>query len=105
MGKLYNRPFKVGFIVTVVLVALLNVVSFLIAYDEYLRRATTNGLSRIDGSFNWGFPFAWFGYSSYFFEDGFLGLVLNFGFAIGCAFAVGLLVRLGVQKFSERPLR
>ena len=105
MNRIYNKPFKVGFAATIIFGILLNVVSFQIARDKYLELAEGNLFLAGKSSFNWGFPFDWFGYSSYFFEDGFVGFVLNFISIVSCAFAAGLLVRYIMRRrVSEKNI-
>jgi hypothetical protein len=98
MQYLYDRAFKIGVVVTVVIFALLNVVSYIFARLQYQRLAEANQL--VSDHIGWGFPFNWTEYSgaSLFMPDEFMGLVLNFGFAVGCAFVVGLIAR----KFSHK---
>ncbi len=99
MSTLYNRAFKVGFASTVVLFGILNFISYRSAkqqHDEILSHISWN----VGRGFNWGFPFAWWGYSDWMFEDGFLGLILNFVVIVGCGSIVGVIVRQVVAKKS-----
>jgi hypothetical protein len=94
MTPLYNRPFKIGFVMTIAVFSILNVISYARANWKETR---TDGINLVADHYlkgpNWGFPFHWWGYSDWMFEDGFLGLVLNFLVIIAAAFLVGLLFR------------
>jgi hypothetical protein len=100
MGKLYDSAFNAGFAGTVIFFVILNIVSFLPVYQRRLecvdRRPVISGGCR---GGNWGFPFYWFGYDKYFFEDGFVGLLLNFTAIVGCGFAAGFTVRYIRRRF------
>lgn len=89
---MYNRQFKIGFAITIADYAILNVLSYVWANWQ----TKTDGINFANhynqGPF-WGVPFYWFGYSDWMFEDGFLGLVLNFVVIVGSAFIFGLLFR------------
>jgi hypothetical protein len=106
MTKLYNRPFKIGFAITIAAFLILNVVNYISTHGH---KANASEIELIADHYfqgpNWGVPFYWWGYSDWMFEDGFLGLVLNFIVIVGSAFVVGLLFR-GLYKLmlSKRSL-
>ena len=107
MSHLYNRPFKVGFVATIVFFALLNLVAYLFAtsvYDQMRNHPITWGPG--PRFHDWGIPFVWRGgnlnygnrlYSEVVFVAE--GLFLNFVFIAAMAFLVGLVVRWFALRF------
>lgn len=102
MSKLYNRAFKTGFIATLAVFGVANIVAYVIAAREYEELSNRPIAFAPGPSFPaWGFPFKWDGYNlnyskSNAFADLFSladGLVLNFMAISACGFLIGLLVR------------
>ena len=94
MNYLYNKHFKRGFVLTIVVFILLNIVSYLVASSNYrleIERQKENGFCCF-ARYNWGFPFEWWG-DTWMFSDGLLGLIINFLVIVSCGFAIGLLFR------------
>jgi hypothetical protein len=107
MSDLYNRPFKLGFVVTIVFFALLNLAAYLFAarvYDQIRNQPITwaPGPRFPD----WGIPFSWkrnnyggdwvitdlFGLAD--------GLMLNLLSIVVISFLVGLIVRFFAVRFK-----
>ncbi len=91
-GRLYNRAFKTGFCVSVLVFALLNVIAYLVALRKYQAYVEPEILFAPAGRRfpRWGFPFVWDGDNFGFIED---GLVLNFICLVVCGFVIGILFR------------
>jgi len=93
MSTIYNRPFKIGFVATIIFFALMNLVAYLFAsrlYDQLKNQP----ISWAPGPRfpEWGIPFSWEGASGLF--RGAEGLVLNFFTIVAIAFLVGFIFRL-----------
>jgi hypothetical protein len=104
MSELYDRQFKIGFALTVGVFLLGNVISYVRALQHYYaikEELQFNQFISYIPMPNWGFPFPFWGYSSLIFEDGSIGLALNFTAAIIASFAIGLLFKL---LFKRRPI-
>ena len=107
MRKLYNRAFKTGFIATLAVFGVANVVSYVLAAREY-EELSNRPIAIAPGPSlpPWGFPFNWDGYNlSYSKSNAFGelfaladGLVLNFLAVCACGFLIGLLVRSLTSK-------
>lgn len=109
MARLFNRAFKVGFIVTLAFFAMANIGTYLLAvrrYDELTNRPIAFApAARLPG---WGFPFKWDGYNVIYsksnaFSDLFSladGLVLNFLTIAACGFLIGLLFRWFKSRYE-----
>ena len=100
MSVLYDRGFRIGFASIVAIFGLLNVVSYIIAQRQcrYYFSQFSGGTCRP----NWGVPFEWWGYSNWIFEDGFLGLILNFTITVGCAFVFGFVTKFAASNIGKR---
>jgi hypothetical protein len=60
MSKLYDKSFKIGFCLNVLLFIFFNFLSYLSAYEshqQYLNRKIK--MAPVFGFPNWGFPFGW----------------------------------------------
>lgn len=83
MSYIYNRTFKIGVIVGVIVFVLLNIATYYFA----LKRQEANLLSPIQfapNTIDWGFPFNW-GRSKFFYpEDGILNVLVGMIFGISC---------------------
>jgi hypothetical protein len=64
MGYAYDNRFKIGFVATVAVFLLINVVSYFVARSEYEQLAKTNKLFPVGGNLPWGFPLHWSGSES-----------------------------------------
>lgn len=94
MGYFYNRAFKIGVAVGVMIFLIINVVDYVIASKEY--EAYLNGPIKFAplARFRWGFPFIWDGYNFGFAEDGVLNVIVATTFGIIC----GLIFRFFGRK-------
>ncbi len=106
MSRLYDRSFKVGFIVTISVFVLLNILSYLYARNEYLAAERRIEFIPLSGRLrfpSWGVPFSWIEEPTLF-ENG-LGLVLNVFAIAGCAFVIGLIFRfIGIKKAARTKI-
>jgi hypothetical protein len=84
MNKLYDRRFWFGFFLTVGVLVVMNVFSFCKAEVFH------DPLNDMPHRANWGFPFYFWGYSNWIFEDGSVGLFLNFVSAVVASSVIGL---------------
>lgn len=106
MSKLYSRPFKIGFVATIVFFALLNLVAYIFAvrlYDQMRDQPITWAPGPRFPA--WGIPFSWEGKNyggDLVITDLFglaNGLVLNFLSIVVIAFLVGFIVRFFALRF------
>ncbi len=99
MSSLYNRTFKIGFITTIAIFVLLNVVAYLFAlrqYDVLMNQPIQYAPApRVP---SWGVPFSWEGSAHLFGAAS--GLVLNFVTIVACGFVVGLGLRWLTGKYE-----
>lgn len=88
MNYLYNRKFKIGVLVGVLVFLVANVISYLVALQTYeeLRHGPIqfSPAPRI----RWGFPFVWYGYNFGYTVDGILNVIIAamFGIIFGLIF-------------------
>jgi len=104
MSKLYNKAFKVGVYVNILIFVILNIISFIIAHNEYMNRETNFAH---DG-YSWGFPFELYRYFIGHPSDvGFSleGTFLNTLFIAICSFAVGLFFRFLDRKDRHSTMK
>jgi len=106
MDNLYNKEFKIGFILTILCFTALNVISWMSAHNEYSRVAAVNKIYPAGGSYEWGFPYPSCCYEYYYIAgpgrvDN-TGLVINVALMIFCAFAIGLIVSFLGRRFRAR---
>ena len=98
MYKLYNKAFKVGFGVNILIFVILNIISFIVSYNKYMDRETKFAH---DG-YSWGFPFVMYedftGYPTSNIGFSLEGTVLNTFIIAGCGFVLGLLFRFTWSK-------
>ncbi len=82
--RLYNRAFKTGFCVSVLVFALLNVIAYLVALRKYQAYVEPEILfAPVGRRFpRWGFPFVWDGDNFGFIEDGLVLILLPLWFAV-----------------------
>ena len=83
-SKLYNRAFKIGVGVTIFLFAVLNVISFIVAW----RADQKSQIKFSNAHLDWGVPFSWTWYTGIG-----LGFMLSFAVIAACSFAMGFLFR------------
>lgn len=88
--RLYNRAFKTGVGMSILLFVGLNVVSFLVASNEHQNYLSQEIKFAPVGRLRWGFPFIWDDYVYGFLEG---GTVLNSLVASLFAFVLGFLFR------------
>lgn len=82
MDYLYNRKFKIGAVVGVIIFLAANIVSYFIELKRY--DAIVNGPISFAPSprFRWGFPFVWDGYNFGYLIDGSLNVIVAAIFAV-----------------------
>ena len=102
MSKIYDIAFRMGVLFNVLLFTVLNVVSFKLAENDYLRRLAEYERSETRISFgvswdSWGIPFDWT--TKYFMIEG-AGTILNIIIMAACGFAFGFLFKLVWSKIS-----
>ena len=106
MSRLYDRSFKIGFIVTISVFVLLNIVGYLFARSEYLAAEKRLEFIPLSGSLrfpSWGVPFSWVEEPTLF--ENALGLVLNVFVIAGCSFLIGLIFRfIGIRKAARTKI-
>ncbi len=96
--RIFNKPFKRGFLVGIAAFLFSNVISYFIAdymYEQYLMKGINFAPAP---RFRWGFPFWWDGQNFGYYADGVLNLIV----AIAIGFAFGIAFRfLSVRFFNE----
>ena len=104
MSKLYNKAFKVGFCVNILIFVILNIISFIVSYNKYMNRET----KFFPSGYSWGVPFElhryFIGHPS---DIGFSleGTVLNTIVIASCGFALGLLFRFLAQNICRGTIK
>ncbi len=102
MSRLYNKTFKVGFVITIAVFGVLNVGAYLSAQRDYEKLLNPPIAYAPAPRFPaWGIPFRWDGYNLTYVRDGSFsesfalidGIILNFLTIAACGFLVGLLLR------------
>ena len=84
MSSVYNKAFKVGVVINLVVFAILNAVSFVAKKRAY----DASSIRLSPGGFDWGHPFAWF------WDAGIgLGFMLNFAVITFFSFVAGFVFR------------
>ncbi len=81
--KLYNKAFKIGVALNIILFAILNVLSYTAAQGREIK---------FSGRVSWGFPFAWIPGGDP------LALIVNFTIIAVSSLAVGFLFRYFSRK-------
>lgn len=93
MNKVYNKAFKVGFGINILLFLILNIISCFVAYSEYSNAA----IKFAHGGYSWGFPFEMYrNYLGYPMNDiGFTlgGVILNTFVITACGFICGFVAK------------
>jgi len=102
MSRLYNRTFKIGFVLAIGTFAALNIFAYILAQQQYKKLLNSPiQLAPATGVPAWGVPFKWEGYNLSHtrygtFSDLFSvadGLILNFLAITACGFLLGFIVR------------
>ena len=98
MSKVYDKAFRVGVGINLLLFLILNIGSCAVAEAEYLNRNYSNqGLRLSSGGYKWGFPFDMY-YNFYGFPNdiGFdlFGLIGNALAVVLCSFVTGFLSQI-----------
>lgn len=106
--KLYNTPFIIGALFTVILFEICNFISYFVALNEYNERLEHWNQEGITGSFlvymgNWGFPFYW---TKEYLPEPMVGsgVIFNLIFLAVCGYIVGLLFRFEWAKNKSQKL-
>jgi hypothetical protein len=108
MSKIYNIAFRMGVSLNILLFTMLNVISFKLAENDYIRRRMEWEKSEIKFSGGgpslggWGLPFDW--NAKYFVIEG-AGAILNIIIMAACGFAFGFLFKFVWKKFTAKRLR
>lgn len=98
MSYLYDKPFKVGFCLTIAFFLVGNGIDQFLARGDYFRGDENTII--VNTRFIWGKPLTWTGYGSNYFENGFLELVLNVVVVAVTAFLVGFVFRYFAAKIG-----
>ena len=109
MSRLYSKTFKIGFLATIAVFIVLNVVAYLSAlrqYDAIMREPIQFGPAPRFPA--WGVPFKWDGYNLPYGPGGPTldlfgvadGLVLNFLVIAFCGFLFGIVLRWLAGKYE-----
>jgi uncharacterized protein YneF (UPF0154 family) len=101
MSKLYNKPFKVGVLFSILILMVCNFYVYFIAYkehSEYLSKRESHGGSSSLMDFPiWGFPFNW--------HETFVYLIpINLLVLIVACFIFGFLFKFVWSKISAKRL-
>jgi hypothetical protein len=87
MSKIYDKAFKVGFCINILIFVIVNFISFIVSRSEYANRQ----IKFADSRYSWGFPFNW---DEIFLDSMFIrGGMLNFIVMIFCGFILGILLK------------
>ncbi len=102
MSKIYNKPFKIGVLFSLLTFTLCNLYAFLIAYkknSDYL----SSGNKIFVWFPDWGIPFHW--------NETYFGIILSGGGILNlvilaiCCFIFGFLFKFAWSKISDKELR
>ncbi|HLM61705.1 MAG TPA: hypothetical protein VK308_12940 [Pyrinomonadaceae bacterium] len=93
MSKIYDKAFKVGFGINLLLFLTINILSYFNSYEEYSNRE----IKFAHSGYSWGFPFEmyrhYFGYPSNDIGFTLSGVVLNTFVIVICGFILGFLFK------------
>ncbi len=96
MSKIYNTAFEFGAVFNILLFTILNITSYKIAENEYLKSGLVNFAP--NNGFRWGFPFNWGENYSVFIEgSSILNIIVA---AFGCL-VFGFLFKFVWSKISS----
>jgi len=99
MSKIYNKAFKVGFCINILIFVILNFISFIVSSNEYANRK----IKFAPSGYSWGFPFGW---DEIFLDSMFVrGGMLNFLVMIFCGFILGFLLKPILSEILSRPAK
>lgn len=82
MDYLYNRKFKIGAVVGVIIFVVANIISYFIELKRHVAIINDPISFAPAPRFRWGFPFVWDGYNLGYLIDGSLNVVVAAMFAI-----------------------
>ena len=107
MSKIYNTAFQFGVVFNILLFTLLNVGSYIIAHNDFVKREIEreNSLINFSGGnygFSWGFPFVWEAKYFNIIEGG--GAILNVIVWVVCGLLFGFLFKYIWSKVSSRRI-
>lgn len=93
MGKVYDKAFKVGFGVNLLIFLTVNIISCFASNEEYSNRE----IKFAHGGYSWGFPFEmhrnYLGYPSNDIGFTLKGVVLNTVVTVICGFILGFIFK------------
>jgi uncharacterized membrane protein YbjE (DUF340 family) len=106
MSKIYDIAFRMGVLFNVLLFTLLNVGSYIIAHNNFVKGEIERESAQINVSwanygFSWGFPFGWEEKINVI--EG-AGGILNIIIAVFCGFAFGFLFKFIWSQISSRRI-
>jgi len=93
MNYFYDRAFKTGVTVGVILFGVLNLVNYLIAYQKYQEYLNEPVKFAPLAHLRWGFPVNWEGEKLGYFEYGFINLLFAIVLSVVCGFSFKYLGR------------